>query len=100
MSLNTQKLSKTCSICGAEALHYGTVDFHKSCLEIEGKKIAPSGIPIPYYRCSGCSFVFSDAFNEWSAADYKQRIYNQDYCLVDPEYAEVRPRINALDIDR
>ena len=80
-----------CKICGAAAPLMGVVDFHKSCLQREGKTLPMSGIPIYYRRCPQCSFVFTDAFDDWSPGAFARRLYNADYAVVDPEYAEDRP---------
>ena len=86
---------KPCKICGSKADLYGVVDFHKSCLEQKGYKLNLSGIPIYYRRCAQCSFVFTDAFDNWSHQDFERRIYNADYAKVDPEYLDSRPEKNA-----
>ena len=85
----------SCKICGKEAPLYGVVDFNKSCVEITGKFLPLSGVPIYYRRCPQCGFLFTTAFDHWDAAQFKQFIYNDDYAEVDPEYEEVRPRRNA-----
>ena len=43
-----------CKCCGATALPYGVVDFHKNC-EIQRRRVlGVSGVPIYYYRCPAC----------------------------------------------
>jgi 2-polyprenyl-6-hydroxyphenyl methylase/3-demethylubiquinone-9 3-methyltransferase len=59
-----------------------------------------SGIPIYYHRCKLCGFIFTAAFDEFSDQEFLDHIYNENYALVDPEYAEVRPRSNAEAIAR
>jgi len=49
-----------------------------------------SGIPVYYYRCPNCDFLFTRAFDEWTPADFTERIYNADYIKVDPGYREER----------
>jgi SAM-dependent methyltransferase len=90
----------TCSICAANARSLGRVDFNKSCISEQGQSITPSGVSVEYHRCSQCGFIFTKDFDDWSAADFKQRIYNDDYILVDPDYLEIRPRNNAINLDR
>jgi 2-polyprenyl-6-hydroxyphenyl methylase/3-demethylubiquinone-9 3-methyltransferase len=83
----------SCKICGNRAELYGVVDFHKSCEELRGVSFLLSGVPVYYYRCTGCKFVFTEAFDQWSIEQFKVNIYNEQYKLVDPEYEhEVRPR--------
>jgi hypothetical protein len=84
-----------CKICSMEAPLYGTVDFNKSCIEVTGKSLPPTGVPIPYRRCPRCGFLFTTAFDHWDTAQFKQFIYNDEYVEVDPEYEEIRPRRNA-----
>lgn len=84
-----------CTVCGAPSPLMGVVDFHKSCLEREGKRLGVLGVPVYYRRCPRCNLVFADTMLGWSDRDFAQRIYNADYPVVDPEYAEVRPVGNA-----
>jgi len=84
-----------CKICGSPAPLYGVVDFHKSCEEARGVHFALSGIPIYYRRCTSCQFLFTDAFDDWNAEQFKTHIYNDEYKLVDPDYQTARPRANA-----
>jgi len=84
-----------CKICGTQARLLGYVDFHKNCEEARRKVLEFSGIPIPYYVCSACDFLFTTAFDEFAAEDFSRHIYNGQYALVDPDYREVRPKANA-----
>jgi 2-polyprenyl-6-hydroxyphenyl methylase/3-demethylubiquinone-9 3-methyltransferase len=71
------------------------VDFHKNC-EIHRRKVLDlSGIPVYYYRCSHCRFIFTTAFDDFTKEEFLQYIYNEEYLLVDPDYREVRPKGNA-----
>ena len=80
-----------CKICQGPSPLFGVIDFHKSCLEGQGKRIALSGRPVYYRRCGVCSFTFTTAFDRWSQADFREQIYNDEYIVVDPDYVEVRP---------
>lgn len=84
-----------CKVCGSPSLLYGVVDFHKSCIEAQGKRLAVSGRPIYYRRCQRCGFVFTTAFDAWDFDAFRKHIYNDDYVIVDPDYVEVRPAGNA-----
>ena len=84
-----------CKICGSAAALYGVVDFNKSCEEPRGVRFALSGVPIYYRRCADCKFLFTDAFDDWSADQFKAYIYNDEYSLIDPDYETARPRANA-----
>ena len=87
--------SVLCKVCGDASTLFGVVDFHKSCEEARGRRLALSGCPVYYRRCGQCGFVFTDAFDGWSQEEFQQRIYNADYVLVDPDFVEARPAGNA-----
>jgi 2-polyprenyl-6-hydroxyphenyl methylase/3-demethylubiquinone-9 3-methyltransferase len=84
-----------CTVCAAPSPLMGVVDFHKSCLEREGRYLPPLGLPVYYRRCPECGLVFADTMLAWGDEDFSRHIYNADYPLVDPDYAEIRPRANA-----
>jgi tetratricopeptide (TPR) repeat protein/SAM-dependent methyltransferase len=84
-----------CKICGDASSLFGVVDFHKICIEAQGKRLNLSGIPVYYRRCATCRFVFSDSFDRWTEETFARRIYNADYHLVDPDFASLRPEGNA-----
>ena len=86
-----------CKICGAESAPFDVVDFHKSC----DPRLYPfglSGIPVVYHRCPSCAFIFTPFFDGFTPAQWERHVYNADYVKVDPEYVEVRPRTNALEL--
>jgi 2-polyprenyl-6-hydroxyphenyl methylase/3-demethylubiquinone-9 3-methyltransferase len=89
-----------CKVCGADTSVFGSVDFNKHCDEKRSGKLPRSGIQVPYHRCRACQFVFTDAFDGWSSDDFAERIYNDEYVKVDPDYVEGRPNNNANDIIR
>ena len=72
-----------CKCCNAESRFLGNVDFAKSCHDRFEKVFVDSGILIPYFGCKNCSFVFTNYMDNWSIEDFKNKIYNQDYCLAD-----------------
>lgn len=84
-----------CKCCGADAAPCGDVDFNKSCEDHRGAPLGRAGIPIRYHRCAVCGFVFTVAFDAFSASDFSQFIYNDEYASVDPDFAVARPRSNA-----
>ncbi len=84
-----------CKICGAPSPLFGVVDFHKSCIEAQGKRLALSGRPIYYRRCTQCAFTFTTAFDAWDWEAFRAQIYNDDYIVVDPDFVELRPAGNA-----
>ena len=84
-----------CKVCQSPSALYGVVDFHKSCIEQQGKRLALSGHPVYYRRCAKCGFVFTTACDNWDLDAYRRNIYNAEYAVVDPDYAELRPSGNA-----
>jgi hypothetical protein len=84
-----------CKVCGGEARPFGVCDFNRSCEEVRGKLLPPTGIEITYRRCGQCGLIFTDAFDDWSFADFETHIYNDGYAEADPDYAQVRPDANA-----
>jgi len=89
-----------CKCCGASASRYGVVDFHKNCEMHRRKVLDVSGVPIYYYRCTACWFLFTTAFDDFSTEDFRRHIYNDEYLLVDPDYRQIRPAGNATMLAR
>jgi len=84
-----------CKVCQGPSPLFGVIDFHKSCIEAQGRRLPFSGYAIYYRRCERCGFVFTDAFDAWTPASFHHNIYNDEYILVDPDFVEVRPSGNA-----
>jgi 2-polyprenyl-6-hydroxyphenyl methylase/3-demethylubiquinone-9 3-methyltransferase len=80
-----------CKICSAAAPLFGAVDFHRSCVEPAGLRLAPSGHLVHYHRCGTCGFLFTAALDEWTIEDFAEHVYNAGYAAMDPEYRETRP---------
>ncbi|MEO8223710.1 MAG: class I SAM-dependent methyltransferase [Gammaproteobacteria bacterium] len=71
------------------------MDFSKSCEEVRGLRLPPAGRPVHYVICGSCGFAHAPEFARWTPADFARDIYNDGYAAVDPDHAELRPRINA-----
>jgi SAM-dependent methyltransferase len=84
-----------CKVCEGPSPLFGVIDFHKSCIEAQGKRLPISGVPVYYRRCSQCGFAFTTAFDTWTHAEFHQYIYNEQYIVVDPDFAALRPAGNA-----
>lgn len=65
-----------CKIHVAPAPLCGLVDFHRCSEMPDGKRLPLSSIPIYYRRCETCGFLFTDAFDCWSEAEFKAYIYH------------------------
>lgn len=85
----------SCPVCGDGCVVFDVVDFSKSCEELRGRFLVPSGIPVYYYLCNGCQFCWAPWIAGWTPVEFEERIYNQDYILVDPDYLDARPRGNV-----
>ena len=81
-----------CKICQQPTALFGVVDFNRCCEIPGGIKLPLTGTPVYYRRCGACGFLFTDAFDDWSDAEFKTNIYNAGYLAVDPDYAQARPR--------
>jgi 2-polyprenyl-3-methyl-5-hydroxy-6-metoxy-1,4-benzoquinol methylase len=85
-----------CKICGHATEIQGCLDFGRACTVASGVFFPLTGIPVYYHRCSACGFIFTIDFDSWSYEDFLRNIYNDEYSLVDPEYANgVRAKRSA-----
>ena len=71
-----------------------SVDFNKNCEEARGLRLPKSGESVRYYLCDACGFCFAPDIVAWSAKQFEQKIYNDEYAVVDPDYSR-RPTENA-----
>jgi hypothetical protein len=89
---------ESCSICGhTQIAHADNKDFGISGNDhFEGRRVfAGYGLPIPYYECQRCHFVFANAFDHWTTEGWREHVYNDDYLLADPPFLSERPVRNA-----
>jgi SAM-dependent methyltransferase len=84
-----------CKCCDGTARLYGVVDLNKNCQVARPPALPCSGIPVYYYRCSDCKFIFTPFFDSFTQADFARVIYNDEYHLVDADYESARPSANA-----
>lgn len=89
-----------CKCCGADALLEGYADFDRDCYGVNAGRGQVRGQPVPYYRCRGCDFAFTEAFDGWADADFRTHVYNDEYALFDPKFAQERPRTTAALVQR
>ena len=85
-------VTAVCKCCGSDAALAGFTDFARDVYDYNRARGIVSGIAVPYYRCAMCSFGFTDRFDEWTSSDWVTHVYNADYHLYDPRYAEARPK--------
>lgn len=81
-----------CPVCAAEAPLFDVVDFNRSCEELRGKVLPLAGEPVYYCLCRGCGYLFAPMFQDWTREQFLERIYNDDYVAVDPDYLAKRPQ--------
>lgn len=89
------RTNQVCPICKTTALYLDSVDFNKSCEEARGKFLPLSGILVHYYLCDQCGFCFAPELASWTLDDFSEKIYNEGYEGVDPDYKLARPHSNA-----
>jgi 2-polyprenyl-6-hydroxyphenyl methylase/3-demethylubiquinone-9 3-methyltransferase len=84
-----------CKICGRPAEFFDLVDFQKC---VGNYHFGPAGVQTAWYRCEHCGFLFTPFVDNWSHEDFARFIYNDDYVLVDPDYAADRPKAVARNL--
>lgn len=84
-----------CPICNGACSQLAPVDFNKSCEEVRGNFLKPAGILVFYALCNQCGFCFAPELANWTLQEFEEKIYNDDYKLVDPDYSDARPRSTA-----
>lgn len=90
-----------CKCCSGTARLYGVVDFNKNCETGQGRPVLSlSGIPVYYHRCPNCGFIFTTFTDQWTPDEFAKHIYNNEYALVDPDYADTRPRASAQTVEQ
>ena len=89
-----------CPVCGTGCRPLDRVDLNKSCEETKGRVLPPSGILVEYVFCEGCGFCFAPVLCLWTLDEFSERIYNEQYEFVDPDYVVARPTGNAADLVR
>jgi hypothetical protein len=87
-----------CSVCESKKINpFGAKDFGVSGGDFfEKKRLFPEyKLPISYYQCGQCKFVFTNEFDGWRSDDFCAHIYNDDYVVADRPFLEERPVRNA-----
>lgn len=87
--------SSTCPVCEGACSLLDVLDFNKACGTADGKALAPAGIEVQYLLCSQCGFCFAPEIAAWTLEQFADKIYNDDYANVDPDYIDIRPMANA-----
>lgn len=88
-----------CKVCAADAFLLGALDFQKSC-NSEPSSSGPVSVPVYYWRCRCCDFVFTKFFDRFLPEQWSNFVYNDDYyAAVDVDYNDLRPSVNARYVD-
>ena len=82
-------------MCARATFPLDVVDLHRSCHDGERPLVPWSGTAVYYFLCDECGFCFAPEFRAWTPANFRERIYNEEYVRVDPDYVERRPRAMA-----
>lgn len=80
-----------CKICGEKAFLLDVVDFNQSCIPEYNEREPLSGIPVYYWACPFCDFIFTAHFDSWTNDEFMQNIYNDKYIECDPDFSGQRP---------
>lgn len=88
-------MKNKCLICNGFTELLDVVDFNKNCGEEGGYFLELSGIPIYYSICTNCNFTSCESIYSWSEKDFIEKIYNDQYPEIDPDYKSARPLGNA-----
>ena len=81
-----------CKVCGGPTRPFGAKDFNRSCEEVNGLRLPPSGVMVDYHRCGRCGLIFTDAFDDWTPEDFATHVYGEGYAQVDPQFEAGRCR--------
>ncbi len=85
-----------CKVCGGKTEVHGHVDAGRSCEVRNGTYLPLTGMPVPYFRCQKCGFLFTDHCDDWSTEDFRRWIYNADYHKADPGWVDgMRAELSA-----
>jgi SAM-dependent methyltransferase len=85
----------SCPVCNSNSAPLDVVDFNKSCEELRQKYLPLSQKPIYYFLCDNCHFCFAPEIYNWTISEFEEKIYNNQYIEIDPDYVENRPTANA-----
>ncbi|HEX4329714.1 MAG TPA: class I SAM-dependent methyltransferase [Burkholderiales bacterium] len=80
--------SAPCKVCHAPAPYFGDADFSKAMTDLPRPEV---GMPVAYYRCESCFFLFTNAFDAWGQEEFLRHIYNDEYTEIDPDFVTNRP---------
>lgn len=85
----------SCRVCGNGCDALAPVDFDRCCAKsCDG--LPKSDVKVEYVYCRHCGFCFAPMFLAWRQQDFADRIYNDDYAIVDPDSHFARPAANAV----
>lgn len=84
-----------CKVCDGIAELTDVVDFNKTCNAVVQYRRGLLGIPVFYYECQACGFMYTRFFDDWDTEKFARFVYNKEYRSVDKHYNSGRPALNA-----
>ncbi len=85
----------TCPVCGRASRTWRTVDSNRCCEDRRLEPLEPSGVSVSYELCGSCGHLHAPEYCAWTAEQFAERIYNEEYERLDPDCVEYRPRLSA-----
>jgi len=84
----------TCQICGGAPRTIFLKERNVSCGDyFEGRRLYESNLgDFALLECTVCGFGYFPEMQSWPEEKYRTEIYNDDYHLCDPPFADSRPR--------
>lgn len=92
-----RKIPEKCTLCAQNAPYFGSLDFAVSGNDFfAGRRMfKDTGVPVDYFRCLSCEYLFTSAFKNFTNEDYGAFVYNDSYIDADPPFLEERPLRDA-----
>jgi hypothetical protein len=88
-------VKSSCKICNSDADLFDVVDFNR-IIDPSNYPKGLVGVPIYYYQCNNCRFVFTATFDDFKSNDWVDLIYNDVYYSeIDLAYKSKRPMLDA-----
>jgi len=77
---------------------YGYPDFWQPNNKVRIEDLNLSLHPVYYFQCQDCAFTYSPEIAQWSDKEFAEKIYNDNFLLMDVDAIDKRPRANATSL--
>ncbi len=94
LALEQKARLRACKICRSPSSRFDMLDFEKFVSPTPFTR-SLSCVPVIYWRCSQCRFIFTAFFDRFTPSLWSRHVYNDQYHVVDGEFAEIRPSLDA-----